>query len=95
MIGTARGTGATAGDTRGFPLSRGRERLRILGRLDPGDALCDIPMVLRLRGELPEPSPRAAVLLAEIEALTEEDAEQLLAAGSGTTGAERNGTTTA
>ncbi|MEV6261017.1 hypothetical protein AB0M42_09735 [Streptomyces sp. NPDC051784] len=32
---------------------------------------------------------------AEIEALTEEDAERLLAPGSGPTGAERNGTLTA
>ncbi|MEV0007134.1 hypothetical protein [Streptomyces sp. NPDC047973] len=95
MIGTARGTGTTTGDTDDFAPSRGWQRLRILDRLDPPDAACGIPMAPLPRGERLEPALRAALPPAETETLIEEDAEQLLAAGSGPTGAERNGTTTA
>ncbi|WP_432105422.1 amino acid adenylation domain-containing protein [Streptomyces sp. bgisy091] len=60
MIGTADATVTTAEGADGFPLSHGQERLWFLDRLDPGDAAYNIPLVLRLRGDLSESALRAA-----------------------------------
>ncbi|WP_392674688.1 amino acid adenylation domain-containing protein [Streptomyces sp. LN785] len=58
------GTSSTAdwggGRDDGHPLTHGQERLWFLDQLDPGDASYNIPLVLRLTGELSAGALRAA-----------------------------------
>ncbi|MGA6174805.1 amino acid adenylation domain-containing protein [Streptomyces sp. NPDC012600] len=68
MFDTAGGTGTRTGGTTaegraglgGLRLSHGQERLWFLHRLDPEDASYNIPLVLRLTGELSEAALYAA-----------------------------------